>query len=281
MDPTQVRGRAGGPPTEQDFGFIVSAAQWAPSMRGIQPWRVSRDGSRITLRADMDRRPDLADPDGREMLISCGAALFTLRLAARMLGYEPEVELLPDPDRPYLLADLLLGARIPESVEIGRLYGQIRTRRIHRGPFRPVPIRAQLLSVLRYEAQSEGASLRMMEDTHTVQALAALSQVAEHVQQLNPAYVSGSVLLEQVVTGVVAVLSTVGDEPFDRMRAGQALQRLLLRAAAEEGLSAAFHTQVLEVPELRTFVGTRFCDGLYPQLVLRLGHAGDVHTEKT
>jgi hypothetical protein len=31
------------------------------------------------------------------MLISCGAALFGLRLAVRSLGYLPVVELLPDP----------------------------------------------------------------------------------------------------------------------------------------------------------------------------------------
>jgi len=36
----------------------------------------------------------LVDPDGREMLISCGAALFGLRLAVRSLGHRPEVELL-------------------------------------------------------------------------------------------------------------------------------------------------------------------------------------------
>jgi hypothetical protein len=36
------------------------------------------------------------DPLGRELLISCGAALFGLRLGLRSLGYRPAVELLPD-----------------------------------------------------------------------------------------------------------------------------------------------------------------------------------------
>ena len=37
--------------------------------------------------------------------MSCGGALFGLRLAVRSLGYLPVVELLPDPARLQLLAD--------------------------------------------------------------------------------------------------------------------------------------------------------------------------------
>ena len=43
--------------------------------------------------------------------------------------------------------------------------------------------------------------------------------------------------------------------------------------AAEDGVSAAFHTQALEIPELREFVRARFCDGEYPQIIVRLGVA--------
>jgi hypothetical protein len=42
------------------------------------------------------------------MLISCGAALYGLRLAVRSLGYQPAVEPLPDPARPRLLARVTL-----------------------------------------------------------------------------------------------------------------------------------------------------------------------------
>jgi hypothetical protein len=34
------------------------------------------------------------------MMISCGAALFTARLALRSLGYVPEAQVLPDPGDP-------------------------------------------------------------------------------------------------------------------------------------------------------------------------------------
>jgi hypothetical protein len=68
----------------------------------------------------------------------------------------------------------------------------------------------------------------------------------------------------------VALLTTRTDRRADWLRAGQALQRILLRATAEE-VSAAFHTQALEVPELREFIRVRFSDGAHPQMLLRLG----------
>jgi hypothetical protein len=71
---------------------------------------------------------------------------------------------------------------------------------------------------------------------------------------------------------VVAVLLTEGDERSDWLCAGQSLQRILL-CAAEYDVSAAFHSQALEVPELREFVRARFCDGAYPQMIMRLGVA--------
>ena len=37
----------------------------------------------------------MADPDGREMMISCGAALFNIRLALRSLGWIPQTRVLP------------------------------------------------------------------------------------------------------------------------------------------------------------------------------------------
>jgi hypothetical protein len=90
-------------------------------------------------------------------------------------------------------------------------------------------------------------------------------------------------LIEDVVTGVVALLTTDGDRRSDWLNAGQALQRILLRASAEDVFSA-FHTQALEVSELREFIRMRFCDDAYPQMLLRLGRAptgGDPAGERT
>src|SRR5215472_10587372 len=83
--------------------FLVTAAARAPSVHNTQPWRFRVGPDAIELWTD-PRRKLRADSSGREMLISCGAALFGLRLAIRSLSYLPVTELLPDPARLRLMA---------------------------------------------------------------------------------------------------------------------------------------------------------------------------------
>lgn len=71
----------------------------------------------------------------------------------------------------------------------------------------------------------------------------------------------------------LAVLGTAGDTPRDWIAAGQALERVLLRAQAE-GVAASFLNQPIEVPELRLEVQVLTGFMGYPQMVLRLGYDG-------
>jgi hypothetical protein len=97
---------------EEITRYVVDRAIWAPSVHNSQPWRFTADGGpQLSLHADTSRRLTAADPDGREMMISCGAALFSVRLALRSLGYIPETSLLPEPDQPPL--ELVGGGTIP------------------------------------------------------------------------------------------------------------------------------------------------------------------------
>lgn len=73
-------------------------------------------------------------------------------------------------------------------------------------------------------------------------------------------------------TGLMALIVTQHDTREDWLRAGQALQRVLLHAAAHH-VMAAFHTQPLELPYLRAQVRTQVADGQFPQMILRLGPA--------
>src|SRR5260370_7699088 len=86
--------------------YLIATATRAPSVHNTQPWRFKVGPSAIELHCD-PRRKLRVDPAGREMLISCGAALFGLRLAVRSLGYQPVVELLPDPARLRLMARVM------------------------------------------------------------------------------------------------------------------------------------------------------------------------------
>ncbi|WP_348638573.1 hypothetical protein [Actinomadura madurae] len=171
-----------------DILRAVGDAVWAPSVHNTQPWRFGVAGTRISLRADPDRRLDVADPDGREMLISCGAALYTLRLSLRALGYAPVVTVLPDPARPHLLADVDLEPGEPADRQTLLAHAQIARRRSHRGGFLADPVPPEVVAAMRYDAGHEGARLIEAVDPHVTNALAALTDAAEHVQRRSPAY---------------------------------------------------------------------------------------------
>ena len=158
--------------------YVVAAAVWAPSVHNTQPWRFTARGQQISLCADAERQLRVADPDGREMMISCGAALFTARLALRSLGYLPEICLLPDPGQPLLVAR----AACTEFEQ--QLFGQVWQRRTHRGGFDLVPLPPGLLAALRQSAARYRAMLRVVADDGRRAALAAAVATAEHAQQL-------------------------------------------------------------------------------------------------
>src|SRR5579862_995439 len=82
---------------EEISRFAAEAAVHAPSVHNTQPWWFSSGDGEISIHADVERRLRVADPDGRELMISCGAALFTARVALRYLGFVPKVRVLPDP----------------------------------------------------------------------------------------------------------------------------------------------------------------------------------------
>jgi len=183
--PADERARPDPPAVEEIAGSVVAEAVWAPSVHNTQPWCFTADGPRIRLYADVGRHLPAADPDGREMMISCGAALFTARLALRSLGYVPETQVLPDLADPSLVAVLSWPRRAAVTEYERRLFGQVRRRRTHRGGFDPVPLSPALLAALREGAAHDGATLRIVSDAGRRASLAAAIQTAERALRLD------------------------------------------------------------------------------------------------
>ncbi|GII34460.1 Acg family FMN-binding oxidoreductase [Planotetraspora mira] len=299
----------------------IEAAVWAPSVHNTQPWSFGVSGDEICLRADSDRKLRVADPIGWQMLISCGAALFNVRVTLSALGYEPDVRALPDPDRPSLLATVRPRACGEIHEDARMLHAEIPRRRTHRAGFTALPVSDALIEALAAQAGEEGAALMVVRSESAMRVLATLTSAAQEVESQNRAfglemmrwssppgssrrdgvparsypaaprrtqpqhfaqrdYTRGQVwgkeddLPVSVATGLVAVLTTTGDSREDWLAAGQALQRTLLHASAY-GVSAAFHTQALEMHDLREFIRRHICEGAFPQMVMRLGFTLD------
>ncbi len=165
--------------------YLIAAAARAPSVHNTQPWRFRVGKYAIELYADPDRKLQV-DPVGREMLISCGAALFGLRLAIRSLGYQPVVDLLPDPKQLRLLAVVRLGATQPMTAQERQLLEALPHRHTHRGPWDPGPLPAGLAAGIQHDALAEGAELVIIDRALSYHKLTDIMTAAARRQDLDP-----------------------------------------------------------------------------------------------
>lgn len=312
-----IRGRMSG--SDIAPRFLVRAAISAPSVHNTQPWRFAGHPDRTELYADPSRSLRVADPAGREMLISCGAALFNMRLAVRHLGFVPRVRLLPDPGRPDLLAVVGWGEYVAPTAFDELLYQAMPRRHTHRGPFNTTPISPWLIGELCDIARAERAGLFQLRDPTERRLLARIVRAGERVQHADPWFAAErrrwtsaqgvprpdgipatayprqpdglefagrdfaagapwgfrlrSRRADPCAGDVMAVLTTQRDRRLDWLLAGQALQHILLYAEVH-GVKVAFHTQPLELPDLRAKARSDLLGGgAHPQAILRLGHS--------
>lgn len=163
-----------GPPYDPgpDFGRLRDEAQRAPSVFNNWPWHFEyRPPCHIDLwLRDVEGSKPIDKARAREYVISCGAALFNLRLAIRVTGHDLAVRLLPKPsyrdpmNPPTLLASVeIVTERIkkPGTWEQG-LYDAIEQRHTDRWPHRILPAPLPIIAAMEDAASQEGAYLRLL-----------------------------------------------------------------------------------------------------------------------
>jgi hypothetical protein len=311
--------------TEPDLaeraGYLIELAARAPSVHNTQPWRFTVTGQAIELYAD-DSRQLLEDPAGREMIISCGAALFGLRLAIRSLGYQPEVDLFPEPGQRHLLARVRAGRSEPMTSDERAMLQAVPHRHTHRGAFEPSPLPGGLLAWLQDDAMAEGATLAVVGGGPAYQRLTAIlaawsrrrdlyptspAEIRTRAETLRWTREAGSQARDGVPAHafpaaagheagrlpqrdfdvdrgwgfppsggppapVTAVMVAQGEDEDSWLRAGQALQRILLRAASH-WVFARLQTQPLQSASVRTQIRSSLRATGSPQMLLELGVA--------
>ena len=297
--------------------YLIATAARAPSVHNSQPWRFQIGLRAIELWSDPQRKLR-HDAIGREMLISCGAALFGLRLAVRSLGYQPVVDLLPDRSQLRLMARVSIGAEAPMNRLERRMLAAVPHRHTHRGAFAGEPLPAGLLAGLQNDALLEGATLALVGEGLGYARLARIAAAAARRGDLDPraraeirrwtrsavstardgipaaAFAAGPPGqlehgrlpqrdfdlrrgLARLPAGgpppaATAVLLTASDRRADWLRAGQALQRLLLHAAAE-WVFASLYSQPLENAVTRALIRHQLALPGNPQMLMQFGAA--------
>ena len=292
-------------PTREALVGLVEAASRAPSSHNTQPWRFRVGTGRIVLRADTSRALPVGDPDGRELTISCGAALFNLAVAARQAGLDPVIDYLPDGETGAPLATVTLA---PGPVADPDLYQAMNARHTTRGPLLASPVNDDLLATLTSIAAEHDAWLLALEpaqhgpiadliaegdriqfaNRHWRAELASWMHPRSRgdglvVPPLAGPFIRASVTALNVgartaakdhvlahAAPVLAVLGTNRDRQLDWIHAGEALEHVLLHAAGH-GVQAGFLNQPCQVDQLRTRLADLINRDGSPQLILRLG----------
>jgi Nitroreductase family len=165
--------------------FALRYAVLAPSSHNSQPWLFYVDGNAVDIYSDRTRRLIVVDPDDRELVMSCGAALYNLRLALRHFGEGSIVLVLPEGRDSDLLARVELTRDVARDLQLDEQFAAIPNRHTCRHAFDNVPIDPDVLQRLHQAATAEGALLVDVpkERRHTVTSLVTQ---ADFVQMSQP-----------------------------------------------------------------------------------------------
>lgn len=298
------------PWSPEEAATLARAANRAPSVHNSQPWSLSMHDRVVELHERGEAEPSRHDPQGRDRLISCGAALTNLVLAVRHLGRRAELVYGTDL-RPLVSvtgSDLLP----PTEAETHR-YEAIAHRTSHRPPFGSRPVSDADEHALLSAARSvPSVPARWISGSEEAVHVARLLTYAARVEHADASYqrelagwivhradsarrgvpsealgaqglgavglVSGSThvpdetwLAARVEAESVLVLSTLDDGCRAQISAGAGLENAWLEAT-HRGLGASVMTQCLQLSEVREGLAQRGNGADVVQALMRFGH---------
>jgi hypothetical protein len=290
----------------------VELACRAPSLHNSQPWRWTADGPTLHLFADTARLISAADPQGREITLSCGAALDHVTSAMSAAGWQTTVTRFPDAYKPLHLAAINFSPATQDADSVHRARADaILRRRTDRRPFGPPQDWARFEVLLRQAI----IPYRVMCDVVLDDArprLAEASRLTQQIRENDPTYdaelvwwtspfvagegVPQSALVsateaahvdvardfpttdrrvddDHVDQSKIVVLSTHHEDArLDVLRCGEALSAVLLECTVA-GLATCTLTHMTELAPSREIVRDLTGQHGLPQLLVRVGHA--------
>ena len=294
---------------------VLTMATQAPSIHNSQPWRWRVGPQSLGLYADPSQQLPHADPDRRNLIVSCGITLHHCVVALAAMGWHATVHRLPNPADPDHLAILTVVEQPAVELEFV-LAAAIGRRRTDRRTYSSWPVPWGDIALMGARAARAGVMLRQVDAVTRLRAIFADS-VSKHDADAgyqselsawsgrrgsvagvpahntpNPepaAPIPGRVFTGPALSqpsetsavddnGVVVALGTETDDDLARLRAGEATSLVLLSATAM-GLATCPVTEPLEIAETREAVRAEvFGTSGHPQMLMRVGWA-PVHAE--
>ena len=296
--------------TPDVLATIVQLACRAPSLHNSQPWHVRAHDGELRIFVESDRAPHATDPSGREIIISCGALLDHLRVAAAAAGWRAEFDRFPNPnDLDHLATISFHPSQMVTDAERARA-DAILARRSDRLPFAKPASWAYIEPLLRNAVDPDQATLYVLPDSARPQ-LAEASRLTEALRRYDNSYqaelhwwtapyeaaegVPSSSLVSPSERdrvdvardfpvgmqpghrpevpfdrSVIAVLSADGDDRRVALGCGEALSAVLLEATMA-GLATCPLSHITEMEASRAIIRGLTGGSGDPQILIRIG----------
>lgn len=297
-------------PDAETLRTALGLATRAPSICNTQPWKWHVGPPSLELYSDPSVQLASADPQGRELILSCGATLHHCVVALAALGWLAEVHRLPDPTNHTHLATITVRPRPAEQDDI-MLAAAIPRRRTDRRYYSSWPVPADNIAALTARATQSGVLLRQIDAPEKLKAIAAQAVLehtrdASYLQELTkwtgrynavagvparstppsrpadalPGRVFAAPALAQPAgassttdNAAVLALGTATDDRSAWLQAGETTSLVLLAATAM-GLASCPISEPLEIPATRALIRAAvFGAEAQPQILLRVGWA--------
>ncbi|GAY13515.1 nitroreductase family protein [Mycobacterium sp. shizuoka-1] len=297
-------------PDAETVRAVLTLASRAPSVHNSQPWHWRVGPHSLQLYADPSRALPKTDPDRRDLLVSCGAALHHCTVALAAMGWQAKVHRFPNPAEPDHLASIEVHRQQPGELDI-TLAAAIARRRTDRRNYSSWPVPGGDITLMGARAARAGVMLRQLDLLPHLSAIIAQSvwkhtSDTDYLSELNawsgrygsvagvparntpvsdsqaaiPARLFAGAALPQPAqtspgddNAVLLALGTETDDDMARLRAGEATSLVLLSATAM-GLASCPVTEPLEIAETREAIRADvFGTSGYPQMMLRVGWA--------
>jgi nitroreductase len=176
--------------SDPDLAGAVTDALRAPSVQNTQPWKWRILHDSVQLYADEDRHLYVADPEQRDLVLSCGAALHHLLVALAVRALGADVTRLPDPEDCDHLATIVVDPASAPDALAASLYPAIATRRTDRRRMSDNPVSTDQVEALQEHARQAGGLLVPVTEQHTREQLVTALTEANEQQRLEPGYAS-------------------------------------------------------------------------------------------
>ncbi|WP_330256993.1 hypothetical protein OG874_21990 [Nocardia sp. NBC_00565] len=296
-------------PEVSTVAAALELASRAPSVHNTQPWRWEFDGIELDLYRDQDRLLSAADPRGRQLIISCGTMLHHLRTALAARGWHTDIQRVPDPARPELLASINFRVWPDPPTKVVTRAAAIARRHTDRLPMTAPSAFDELVHTVRMLTSPHEIELDVLDDKAR-SLLAAASEQASADRRYDADYqtelhwwaghigttegVPPTALASDAEASHVPiarsfpsaphsqrrgdlddqarllVLTSTANTATDWLHTGEALSAVLLECTAA-GLATCALTHITELPAAVTAIESALAHTGTPQVIIRVG----------